>query len=225
MLLRALGENGKTTRRRRWRRIGAKFATGLGVLTLAACGGGGERQDADEPEGEFPVDVVTANFPNRQRLAEVTDLRLGVRNTGDETIPDLAVTIFIEDGADGPFSIRLEDPALANPNRPVWVLEDKYPRLAGEGRPLGSSPAEIAATNTFAFGSLDPGDRREMIWRVTPVRGGTYTVNYEIAAGLHGKAQAVTADGSQPSGEFVVTISTKPPQARVNDEGKVEIEQ
>jgi hypothetical protein len=35
----------------------------------------------------------------------------------------------------------------------------------------------------------------------------------------------VTADGSEPGGKFVVTISTKPPQARVNDEGKVEIEQ
>jgi hypothetical protein len=220
-----LGAKGKTTRRRHWRRIGARFATGLGVLTLAACGGGGERQDADEPEGEFPVDVATAKFPNRQRLAETTDLRLAVQNTGDETIPDLAVTIFIDDGAQGSFDIRLEQPGLANPNRPVWVLEDKYPRLAGERRPLGSSPGDIAATNTFAFGSLDPGDRREMIWKVTPVRGGTYTVNYEIAAGLHGKAQAVTADGSEPSGKFVVTISTKPPQARVNDEGKVEIEQ
>jgi hypothetical protein len=35
----------------------------------------------------------------------------------------------------------------------------------------------------------------------------------------------VTADGSEPGGKFVVTISTKPPQARVNDKGKVEIEQ
>jgi len=35
----------------------------------------------------------------------------------------------------------------------------------------------------------------------------------------------VTADGSQPSGKFVVTIATKPPQTRVNDAGKVEIEQ
>ena len=64
-----------------------------------------------------------------------------------------------------------------------------------------------------------------MIWKVTPVRGGTYTVNYEVAAGLFGKAKAVTADGSKPSGKFLVTISTKPPQARVNEEGKVEIEQ
>jgi hypothetical protein len=207
------------------RRAGATIAAvGLGALLLSACGGGGERQDANEPEGEFPLEVATAKFPNRQRLAETTDLRLGVENTGDETIPDLAVTIFIENGAQGSFSIRLDQPGLANPNRPVWVLEDKYPRLAGEARPAGSSPAEVAATNTYAFGALEPGDTREMIWRVTPVRGGTYTVNYEIAAGLHGKAEAVTADGP-PRGKFVVTISTKPPKATVNDAGKVEIEE
>lgn len=205
------------------RRAGATIAAGIGALLLAACGGGGERQDANEPEADFPIEVTTAKFPNRQRLAETTDLRLGVENTGEETIPDLAVTIFVEDGAQGSFSIRLDQPGLANPNRPVWVLEDKYPRLAGEPRPPGSSPADTAATNTYAFGALDPGDTREMIWRVTPVRGGTYTVNYEIAAGLHGSAEAVTADGP-PSGKFVVTIATKAPKATVSDAGKVEIE-
>lgn len=205
------------------RRAGATIAAGIGALLLAACGGGGERQDANEPEADFPIEVTTAKFPNRQRLAETTDLRLGVENTGEETIPDLAVTIFVEDRAQGSFSIRLDQPGLANPNRPVWVLEDKYPRLAGEPRPPGSSPADTAATNTYAFGALDPGDTREMIWRVTPVRGGTYTVNYEIAAGLHGSAEAVTADGP-PSGKFVVTIATKAPKATVSDAGKVEIE-
>ncbi|MGH2994669.1 MAG: hypothetical protein ACRDL1_14200 [Solirubrobacterales bacterium] len=205
------------------RRAGATIAAGIGALLLAACGGGGERQDANEPEADFPIEVTTAKFPNRQRLAETTDLRLEVENTGEETIPDLAVTIFVEDGAQGSFSIRLDQPGLANPNRPVWVLEDKYPRLAGEPRPPGSSPADTAATNTYAFGALEPGDTREMIWRVTPVRGGTYTVNYEIAAGLHGSAEAVTADGP-PSGKFVVTIATKAPKATVNDAGKVEIQ-
>lgn len=195
------------------------------MLALAACGGDGERQDVDEPEGEFPVEVRDAKFPNRQRLAETTDLRLGVENTGDQTIPDLAVTIFVDEGADGPFSIRLEQPGVANPNRPVWILENKYPRIAGAPPPKGSSPATVALRNTFAFGSLDPGETREMVWKVTAVRGGTYTINYEIAAGLTGKARAVTADGSQPTGKFLVTISTKPPQATVNEEGKVEIKE
>lgn len=221
---RALGYKRTTALGRRSRRIGAWIAAGVAALALAACGGGEERQDEDEPEADFRVDVTTAKFPNRQRLAETTDLKLGVENTGEETIPDLAVTIFLDEGADGSFSTRLDQPGLANPNRPVWVLENKFPRVAGEPAPKGSSPGTAAQTNTFAFGSLEPGDTREMVWKVTAVRGGTYTVNYEIAAGLTGKARAVTADGSQPTGKFLVTISTKPPQARVNDQGEVEIE-
>ena len=56
---------------------------------------------------------------------------------------------------------------------------------------------------------------------MTPVQGGTYTVHYRVAAGLEGKAKAVTANGSVPEGEFVVRISTAPPQTRVNDSGQV----
>ena len=48
---------------------------------------------------------------------------------------------------------------------------------------------------------------------MTPVQAGTYTVHYELAAGLKGKAKAVTDDGSPVKGEFVVTITDKPPQA------------
>jgi hypothetical protein len=216
----------------RRRRLGAALATTVGVIALAGCGGGPERQDEGEPEGDFPVEVTTAKFPNRQRLAETTDLRLGVENAGTEGIPDLAITIFVDDGGtassgsggQGSFSIREEQPGLANPNRPVWILENKYPRIAGEPQPRGTSPGTSAQTNTFSFGSLPAGETREMIWRLTPVRGGTYTVNYEIAAGLHGKARAVTDDGSEPAGKFVVTISTKPPKATVNDAGEVVIQ-
>ena len=225
-----MGETGKTPAGRHGGTLGAAIATAISVLALAACGGGGERQDVDEPEGQFPVEVTTAQFPNRQQLAETTDLKLGVENTGTDQIPQLAVTIFVNDGSgavssgaggQGSFDVRSDQPGLANPNRPVWILEDKYPRIAGESEPLGSSPGTTAQTNTFAFGPLAAGDTREIIWRVTAVKGGTYTVNYEIAAGLQGKAEAVTADGSAPEGKFVVTISTRPPQATVNDAGQV----
>ena len=56
---------------------------------------------------------------------------------------------------------------------------------------------------------------------MTPVQGGTYTVHYRVAAGLQGKAKAVTGDGSVPEGEFVVRIDTAPPQTRVDDSGNV----
>jgi hypothetical protein len=258
-------------------RLGIGLAVALSAVGIAACGGG-ERQDEDEPEGEFPVEIVSAEFADKQRLAQTSDLTLQVSNSGDETIPDLAVTVFTdadtdvdvtedaEPGAEeeeavlgeetegseeesedeettteeelqpeakGAFSVISEQPDLAIPSRPVWILEQGYPQCplcpklaSGPGNP---PPGEIAAaggaeavqTNTFSFGEIEPGDTVELVWRVTPVQAGTYAVHYRLAAGLQGKAVAVTEDGSVPEGEFVVQISDVPPQTRVDESGKV----
>jgi hypothetical protein len=200
------------------------------AVVAAACGGK-ERQDADEPEGNFPVDVVSAHFPTEQRLAETSDLVLEIKNTGEDAIPDLAVTIWTGDEkSSGSFSVRSDQPGLADPNRPVWILENGFPKVITPGmssKDLDDAPpggADAAQTDTFSFGALEPGATVQPVWRVTPVQAGTYTVHYELAAGLNGKAKAVTADGSAVEGEFVVTISAKPPRARVNDAGKVEVQ-
>lgn len=235
MFPRALGERGKSAIRSRIPGASARIATALALIgtgaILSACGGSEPRQDADEPSGEFEVEVTTAKFPANQRLAERSDLELAVENIDDEQIPDLAVTICLDSCvADGSFSLRSEQSGLANPNRPVWILEEDYPKLLEPGvstKELDDEPtagAEAAQTNTFSFGALAPGDDVDAVWRVTPVQGGTYTVNYQIAAGLTGKAKAVTADGSPAEGSFVVTISTKPPKATVAPNGQVEIE-
>ncbi len=214
------------------KRVGIGLAVVLVSAGVASCGGA--RQDANEPEGNFPVQVVSANFPSKQKLAQNTNLTLSVANTGDKTIPDLAITIFTSSNANttttaggsadslptaqGSFSVRSEQQGLAIPFRPVWILEEGFPKLAGQ---TASAGAEAAQTDTFSFGSLDANQTRAMVWNVTPVRGGTYTVHYRVAAGLQGKAKAVTADGSVPEGEFVVRISTAPPQTRVNNAGQV----
>jgi hypothetical protein len=209
----------------------------LATLALLAVGitacGGGERQDADEAEGDFPVEVDSARFPTEQRLAETSDLRLKITNVGEDAVPDLAVTIYTGDEkASGPFSIRSDQPGLADPNRPVWILEDGYPKLVTADTDLDrldaepTAGAEAAQTDTYSFGALAPGEARDMVWRVTPIQAGTYTVHYELAAGLTGKARAVTDDGVFPvEGEFVVTITDKPPRARVNDAGEVVIQE
>ena len=126
--------------------------------------------------------------------------------------------------------MRSDQPGLADPNRPVWILENGFPKVRQARRVQRPSSttrrrggAEAAQTDTFSFGPLDPGDSRDIVWRVTPVEAGTYTVHYELAAGLNGKAKAVTDDGGPVEGEFVVTISDKPPQARVDDDGNVVI--
>jgi hypothetical protein len=208
-------------------------ALALLAVGATACGGGGERQDADEPEGDFPVEVDSARFPTEQRLAETSDLRLKVTNVGEETVPELAVTIYTGDEkASGPFSIRSDQPGLADPNRPVWILEDGYPKLVTADTDLDrldeapTAGAEAAQTDTFSFGPLAPDESRDMVWRVTPIQAGTYTIHYELAAGLTGKARAVTEDGVFPvEGEFVVTITDEPPRARVNDAGEVVIQE
>ena len=230
------------------RPLKARKRIGIGILGVLLAAGvascGGTRQDANEPEGNFPVSIVSADFPSKQQLAENTNLTLAVENSGDQAIPNLAITIFTTSNAstdesttttgatstgttstsqqlptaEGSFSVRSEQQGLAIPFRPVWILEAGYPKLEGE---TASAGAEAAQTDTYAFGELRAHDTRRMVWNVTPVQGGTYTVHYRVAAGLEGKAKAVTADGSVPEGEFVVRISTAPPQTRVDDSGKV----
>lgn len=207
------------------RRIAATLAAAaLAAGLLAACGGDDStnQQDANEPSGDFPVEVTEAKFPTEQRLALTSDLVLGVKNIGEETLPELAFTIETDDGdASGSFQTQIDDPSASNPSRPVWILENKYPRAIDDPIPKGTSGGLRAQTNTFGFGPLDPGDEKTIVWRLTAVEAGTYTLHYRVEGGLDGSAKAVTADGGEVKGEFVVTISNKAPKATVNDQGQV----
>lgn len=209
-------------------RVASLVAAAVLATGVSACGGAAPRQDAGEPSGEFPVEVVSAKFPTEQRLAQTRDLGLEIENSGSEDVPNLAVTIRTGDQpADGPFSVRSEQPGLANSSRPVWILENGFPKPVFPGeKDLDNAPGGGATrqTRTFAFGSLPAGESRDIVWRVTPVQTGTYTVKYEVAAGLNGKATAVTDDGSPVEGEFVVTITGKVPRIEVDGSGQVEIQ-
>jgi hypothetical protein len=245
MLPAPLEESAWTARPQRVRvRLGIGLIVALSAMGISACGGG-QRQDVNEPSGNFPVQIVSADFPSKQNLAQNTNLTLSVANSGDKTIPDLAITIFTTSNAStsesgssstgttgtgtattgeelpqsqGSFSVRSPQEGLSIPFRPVWILEEGFPKLTGQ---TASAGAQAAQTDTYSFGALAPNQTRQMVWNVTPVQAGTYTVHYRVAAGLQGKAKAVTADGSVPEGEFVVRISSAPPQTRVNDSGQV----
>ena len=188
------------------------------AIALGGCGGGGTRQDADEPSGKFPVKIVTSSFPTRQHLAQTSLLRIGVENSGQKVVPGLAITISLDKNAIQPFSIYDKQPGLADPDRPVWVLENDYPKLVGETNPAG---AQTANDKTFDFGPLKSGKTVDAVWKVTPVQPGVYTLDYQVDAGLEGKAKAVTSDGGPPTGSFVVKISDQPPNTVVNDNGQV----
>lgn len=181
---------------------------------LAACGGG-ERQDKNEPKGTFQVDVLDATFPAKQKLAKRSSLVIKLRNAGDKTIPNIAVTV------DG-FDERKDDPDLADPERPVFVVNGVPKSLGGFPESKDASPpgCETSYVNTWACGPLKAGSEKSFKWSVTAVRAGPYRIKYTVAAGLNGKAKAVDQNGARPTGLFRGSISDTPPQTRVADDGK-----
>ena len=178
----------------------------IAALAVAGCGGP-PAQDADEPEGEFNVEVVEASFPTEQRLAQESQMRIVVRNAGDQAVPNVAVTIEPIQDEGAPAALAFEEaaanPRLANPSRPVWILD--------AGPPGGAT----AYTNTWALGRLAPGASKRFVWNVTAVKAGPHAVRYTVAAGLDGKAKAILPGGERATGEFQVNIAGEPSQSRL----------
>ena len=185
------------------------------MIAVAGCGGG-ERQDENEPEGNYPVEVVRATFPEQQKLAKSSDLVVTLRNAGRATIPNIAVTV---NGLDE----RKKDPDLADPSRPVFALNGVHVEIAGFPEAKDASPrgCDTAYVNTWACGPLRPNQQKTFRWSVTAVRAGDFDINWRVAAGLDGKAKAVAPDGGPtPRGQFSGTISDEAPDVRVADDGK-----
>ena len=187
----------------------------LCLLAVAGCGGG-ERQDENEPEGNFPVEVVEAKFPEDQKLAKSSDLVVTVRNAGQETIPNIAMTVegFDEDK---------DDPELADPSRPVFAINGVQVEIAGfpEAKDAAPRGCDTAYVNTWACGPLRPGAERTFRWSVTAVRAGDFELSWRVAAGLDGKAKAVAPGGGPaPRGQFSGSISDEAPEVRVGDDGR-----
>ena len=191
------------------------------AVLLAACGGGGGSGD-DEPSGTFHVKVTEVSFPTLQRLGQTSLLQLGIRNTGNRTVPGLTVSFTIkgQEGEDSslPFGISDPQPELAQPDRPVWVLSATYPRLHGSSDPGGAS---TSSPKTFAFGPLKPGETTQAVWKLSAVRAGKYTLLYKIDAGLGGKAVAKTEGGVAPGGSFTTEVSDRLPETEVTDSGEI----
>jgi hypothetical protein len=185
------------------------------LLFVAGCGGG-ERQDENEPAGDFPVEVVEAQFPDEQKLAKESNLVVTLRNAGERTIPNIALTV------DG-FDERKTDPDLADPSRPVFALNGVQVEIAGfpEAKDAAPRGCDTAYLNTWACGPLEPNEMKTFRWTVTAVRAGDYEIAWKVAAGLDGKAKAVAPGGGPaPGGKFSGRISDAAPDVRVADDGK-----
>jgi hypothetical protein len=198
------------------RRTYASGALTLALLLVLAGCGGEERQDADEPEGEFAVEVTRASFPERQRLAQRSDLEITVRNPGDRTIPNVGVTV-------NGFSYRADGADLSDPERPRFAVNSVPVEIGGFPDVKTATPrgCDTSYVDTWACGPLRPGRELTFRWSVTAVKAGPFKVDWRVAAGLDGKARAVGAGGGPaPRGSFTGSISARPPQARVAEDGK-----
>ena len=170
----------------------------LAVLALALSACGQDRQDENEAEGTYKVEVVSASFPGRQRLADEAILRIEIQNKDSRAIPNLAVTV------DG-FGQRRENDGLGDPERPVWILNE------------GPHNTTSALTNTWTVGPVPAGQTRTLNWKMTAVRAGTYSLRYRVAAGIDGKAIAESFDGSGTAkGSFIARVTPAPKSLEQN---------
>ena len=93
-------------------------------------------------------------------------MRIRVRNPDSRHVPNVAVTVETKGArpGDGPvaFAQSDADPRLADPNRPVWVLDEE---------PKGGTSAYA---NTWSLGPLKAGETKTFEWKLTAVEAGDY---------------------------------------------------
>ena len=187
-------------------------AAAAAAMALAASGcGGAPRQDANEREANYRLEVSSASFPAQQSIAQSSTLSIRVRNADSKTAPNVAVTVETASakpgGAAVSFGQRTEDNRQSDSARPIWILDN------------GPTGGDSAATNTWALGRLKAGQAKTFTWRVTAVEPGAYTINYRISPGLNGNARLT--GGGRTKGSFKVRIADEPVPARVDDNGNV----
>lgn len=190
------------------------------AATLAACGE--SSSDSNEPSGTYRIAVDSASFPPLQRLGQTSLLKLRFTNQGKKTVPALVVSFGIagKAGEDSslPFGVHDETAGLAQSDRPVWVLAAGYPQEEGKDEKGG---ATTSSPKTFDFGPLKAGASRAVVWKLSAVRQGKYTLRYGVDAGLNGTAKAKTKGGVAPGGTFVADVTAETPETEVTDSGEI----
>lgn len=166
------------------------------TLALGACGGD-DRRDAGTRDRTYSVDVERASFLPRQHLAQRTTLLLSVRNAGEATIPNLAVTV-------RGFADRSGGPREADLGRDLWIVDRA---------PVGTT---TAFEDTWTAGRLAPGRTAELRWEVTPVVAGTHELSYDLAPAIAGAGQLELESGGAARGSLKVRVDGAPARARVD---------
>jgi len=199
--------------------LGSLLGLTFAALYSVGCGGDDSGQFSNEATGEFPVRVIGASLKPVQTVAKKYDLKIAVRNTGEETIPAINTVIDLPGmGSTLAFAYGDKQAGLAMNQRPVWVLEEGWPKLAGTTGRGGTTTADRL---TFDFGKLRPGAVADMVWRLVAVRPGNYRLRYRISAGLGPDTTAVDAGGRTPTGLLPARISALARLTEVNEKGQV----
>ena len=187
------------------------------IAALAGCGGDDERQDANEPEGDYKVEVVEASFPADQKLAKRSELVIVVRNADTKQIPNIAVTM---KGLD----YRKDDPDLADQRRPQFVVNGKFKNFGNIEDAQAQTPGGVenpTYVDTWSLGPLEPGESKEFKWDVTAVVAGPYELELHGRGGPRRQGAGDRRDTARrPQGIFTGTVSDEAPQTRIADDGK-----
>jgi hypothetical protein len=166
------------------------------MLVLGACGGA-ERRDAGSTAATYTVDVRRASFAPRQHLAQRNALVISIRNTGERTIPDLAVVV-------RGFAERRSGSRDADAGRDLWIVD------------RGPDGATTAFEDTWTAGRLEPEQTATLRWQVTPVVAGTHELRYEIAPAVAGRGRVRLAGGAPARGSLTARVADRPAAARVD---------
>ncbi|MDO9408717.1 hypothetical protein [Patulibacter sp.] len=182
--------------RRRPSRPALRTLAGLALIAsttgLTACGG--ERAEVRDASDGRPFAVsARASFAKDQRLANVEELRITVKNDDSRALPDVGIVL---QGLNR--SIPVADNGagrVADPRRPVWVVDSP---------PSGGTTAYVG---TWALGRLAPGASKTFRWQLTPTVAGKHAIRWRAVAGLDEDGPVKADAGSRTSGRLAVDVA------------------
>jgi len=171
--------------------VTAAFAT----VGLAACG---DDQQAKKTE-TVKLELVGASFAPLQKLAKEETMRITVRNPTSKTIEQVTATVSPGDtaGTGSGFDTRSADPGVADPSRPIWVVDEA---------PKNGVTADPAVTR---LGPIAAGKSASFTWKLMPVRPGTYKLRWTVGGNLTNQVRVTDQQGDPISGTFPVRISDR----------------
>lgn len=210
------------------------------ALPLAGCGQSMKRQDANEPAGNYKVEILQAKFPEVQKLAKRSEMRIVVKNVDTKRIPNISVTVKSFDRKENDVqnaenAAASPAPQLADPERPVFILNQspvEFLQKLGPGPPSlvdnevdppRGTEASGSYVDTYSLGPLEKGKTAVFKWSVTAVVPERFSLRYRVEAGLDGKARAVLPDGKPPAGKFEGVIEDRVFEAGVDPVGGEDI--